>query len=226
MPKIFRCEDHCEVLGIWRTHRIQHLDLVHLDAHIDFGEYAAEPVERVVADAASIAELKSRLEQTLNYLHYEPDVQKQLNIGNYIYPAIREGIVNDFYWVVPGGSPEFRASANIIRNMLRAIAGRGQRVTRTSSESLRIAYRGRNIVVCTLNSLPVLAGDTLLDIDTDFLVIDSVKNSDNTTAIGRRKPWISPAQLAGAIQHKVPCPRVVTIAYSVNGGWTPLRYKY
>lgn len=226
MNEIFLCEDHSEVLDIWRRKNVKEMDLVHVDAHIDFGFYLAEPMETVLKEARSVKELKSNLEQTLNFLHYEKDIHKQLNIGNYIYRASREDMVNDFYWVIPGGIKEFKASWKIIRNLLREIAGRKAYIEKQSDGFIRLDYQGRNFFVCTLDNLPVLPRDVLLDIDTDFLVIDSLINADNTKNIGRRKPWIMPRDLVPILKEKIKSPRIITIAYSVNGGWTPLRYKH
>lgn len=37
-------EDHHEALGIWREKKVRNLDLVHIDAHLDFGFHAARPI--------------------------------------------------------------------------------------------------------------------------------------------------------------------------------------
>ena len=47
MNKVFVIEDHDEVLKIWRRKKIKSLDLVHVDAHIDFGFHAAKPIETI-----------------------------------------------------------------------------------------------------------------------------------------------------------------------------------
>ena len=96
-------EDHDEALKVWREKKIKNLDLVHLDAHIDFGFHAAKPIEKIFNEAKNLKQLKQGLEYSLSFLHYQRDFNKQTNIGNYIYPAMQEGIVKDFYWVVPGG---------------------------------------------------------------------------------------------------------------------------
>jgi len=121
MKEVFLVEDHDEVLRIWRKKNINGLDLVHLDAHIDFGFFIAKPPEKLINEARSVKELKKRLEYTLNYLHYERDFDKQINIGNYIYPAICEGMINNFYWVVPGRAKEFKKSSKTIKRILRQI---------------------------------------------------------------------------------------------------------
>ena len=235
MNNIFLIEDHDEASKVWKENNIKDFDLVHIDAHIDFGFYQANPIEQVFKQAKSLRELKINLEKSLTFGRYEKDFNKQSNIGNYIYPAMCEGIVKDFYWVIPGGLKEFKASYKIIKNMLKNLVRRDPYQSRYRLQP--IAYRlkkgiistkifGRKFVICILEKLPILKQRVLLDIDTDFLVIDSLLNADNTRNVGKRKPWILPKDLVEIIKKKIKQPEVITIAYSVNGGFTPMKYKH
>ena len=85
---------------------------------------------------------------------------------------------------------------------------------------------GRNFTICILEKLPILRQGVLLDIDTDFLVIDSLLNADNTKNIGKRRPWILPQDLVKVLKERIKQPLAITIAYSVNGGYTPIIYKH
>lgn len=112
-------EDHHEALSIWRQKDFKGLDLVHIDAHIDFAFHLAMPIEKIFNKARNLKELKKNLEYTLAFGHYEKDLDKQTNIGNYIYPAMEEGIVKDFYWVIQGRIKEFKQSLKIIKGILK-----------------------------------------------------------------------------------------------------------
>lgn len=229
MMQAFLLEDHDQALKIWRRKNIRGLDLVHLDAHIDFGFYFARSVEDVIKEARSIKELKKKLEESISFLHYEKDFNRQTNIGNYIYPAMGEGIVQDFYWVVPGQREELNKSGKTIKNILKGIMrreGLREHVLEGADGVISAKCLGRNLIVCNLNNLPIMTREVLLDIDTDFLVIDSVLNAENTKNIGKRRPWILPQDLVNALKGKIENPKIITIAYSVNGGWTPMRYKH
>lgn len=230
MNKVFLVEDHDEVLKLWRRQGIKGLDLVHLDAHIDFGYFFAKPPEKLLKEAKSLKDLKARLEYSLNYLHYERDFNKQINIGNYIYPAIEEGIVNNFYWVIPGKSKEFKRSHKTIKRILRQIArfADNKRLSIEDDRNGIISTQclGRKLIVCSLDNLPRLTEDVLLDIDIDFLVIDCILDAGNTKNVGKRKPWISLTELLNLLKERVDVPKVTTISYSVNGGWTPIEYKH
>jgi tetratricopeptide (TPR) repeat protein len=224
--KIVLVDDHDEALTVWRRGRFKNLDLVHIDAHMDFGFHPAKPIKSIFNKARSLEELKGNLECSLAFSHYEEDFDKQTNIGNYIYPAMEEGIVKNFYWVIPGGLKEFRESLKGIKNIIRNLTGQRHYSIEAQEEGVIWAeILGRRFIVCVLEKLPILRQKVLLDIDTDFLVIDSIVNAGNTANIGKRKPWILPKDLAHILKNKIKHPEVVTIAYSVNGGYTPMRYK-
>ena len=227
--KISIIEDHDQALKVWRSRAVKGLDLVHLDAHIDFGFHPAKPIKKVVQDAKSVRELKEKLEYTLSFLHYEKDFNKQTDIGNYIYPAIQEGIVRNFYWVVPGKQKEFKKSGKAIRNLFKQMMrreGHSGPILEDANGVISVQCLGRNFMACSLDHLPVLTQQVLLDIDTDFLTTDSILNADNTKNIGKRSPWISSRDLVQILKEKIQAPRITTIAYSVNGGWTPMEYRH
>lgn len=228
MHNIYLIEDHDEALKVWRRKKLKGLDLVHLDAHIDFGYHPAQPIDKIVNEAKSLKELKSSLEHSLAFMQYEKDFNKQTGIGNYIYPAMEYGIVKNFYWVIPGGLKEFKESTKSIKNILRGLQKEiGQKIAiKGGPEIISTRLLRRNFIVCTLERLPHLKQDVLLDIDTDFLVIDSLLNENSTAKIGKRKPWILPQDLVMMLKSRVKKPQIVTVAYSVNGGWTPMKYKH
>ena len=231
MNNIFIVEDHDTVLKIWKKKNIQNLDLVHLDAHIDLGIHLAKPLKKILEEAEDIKELKEKLEYAISYLHYAKDFKKQIDIGNYIYPAIKEDIVRDFYWVIPGGIKEFKSSFKLIKNILRDILKEENKNEKLSFEYLDeglivSSILGRRFFVSILEKLPNFNKEILLDIDTDFLVIDTLKKADNTQEIGKRRPWILPKDLSLILKKKITRPKIITIAYSVNGGFTPINYRY
>jgi len=227
-------EDHDQALKIWRDKKIKGLDLVHIDAHIDFGIQPAKPLQRILEEGKSLTEIKKNLEYSLAFMHYEKDLNKQTHIGNYVYPAMEEGIVNNFYWVVPGGGKEFKESTRLIKNTLKELLKENGEKTEAGRQVLKhrengmisTRFRGREFVVCTLEKLPVFRHKVLLDIDTDFLVTDSLLDAESTRNIKKRKPWILPQDFVNRLKERIEHPQIITIAYSVNGGYTPMMYKH
>jgi tetratricopeptide (TPR) repeat protein len=225
--KIYLRDNHDEVLKVWRHLGVRKLDLVHVDAHLDFVLHPARQPREILEQATTLKQLKESLEYTLCFLKYEKRLDKQTDIGNYIYPAMRDGIVRNFWWVIPGTAANldqnFKSIKNIFKNAF-------------SSQPVKLVKKGRGIVlcralnrnfwICTLDSLPVFKHNILLDIDIDFLVIPDLKKADNRCDVGRRKIWIEPGILKIRLLEKIRFPQVVTIVYSTNGGYTPMDFRY
>jgi tetratricopeptide (TPR) repeat protein len=227
MSKVYLVEDHDEVLKIWRRAGIRGLDLVHLDAHIDFKVFQAQSFEEIIGQAQSVNDLKDRLERSLSFKSYEKDLNKQTHIGNFIYAAMKEGMVRDFTWVVPGSVKDFQKDRATIRKLLKNTFRQDEKnVVAQGKGCLTTTWQGRHIRACCLETLPVFKGPVFLDIDTDYLVMKSLREDEPTKNINRRKPWIRPQELAKVLKDRVFSAPLVTISYSVNGGWTPMEYKY
>ena len=177
--KISLIEDHHQALSVWRRLKFKDLTLAHIDAHRDFAFYPALALPEILKKAGTLKEVKKKLERTLLYQRYKGDLEDQLNIGNYIYPAMRDGIVKKFVWVAPAAR--------------------------------------KSGPCCDIFSVRSIEKPLLLDIDVDYLI---------SGELSRRKPWIYPKGLSGLLRSKFPNPLCTTIAYSVNGGFTPLEYKF
>ena len=222
-------EDHHQALKIWQKLKIKNLSLVHLDSHIDFGFYRAKPVRQALEEAKSLKDLKRQLEKTLLHLRYQDDLEAQLNIGNYIYPAMRDGIVDRFYWIIPGNNEKFKSSLKDIKNLTKRLKFQDHykdRVLTLGNNKVSTKLYGRYFEVTDIFSAPKIEEPIILDIDVDYLLFDSIKNISLTKNIGRRKPWIYPDRLAELIKEKFLKAGCTTIAYSVNGGFTPIEYKF
>jgi hypothetical protein len=81
------------------------------------------------------------------------------------------------------------------------------------------------LTVCSLDALPQIQEDILLDIDTDYLAIPHVsyREHDRHEAL----PWCwPPDRLVARLRAAELRAEIVTIAYSVESGYTPLKWKY
>lgn len=227
MNSVFLIEDHDEALKVWRKAGIRQATLLHFDAHLDYAMPAAEEPVLLLQQARSVRELKEKLEASQLFLRYESNFAKQTNIGNFIYPAMREGIVRDFWWIVPGNAQEFKQSLPIIKKIFRNFFS-GRRLVFNITGGIVNVHIGEEVIcVCCFDSLPSLRSDNLLlDIDADYLVIDSIRRANNTQCIGKRKLWVDPQAFVPKLSERVPFWKLATISYSANGGFTPLVYKY
>jgi tetratricopeptide (TPR) repeat protein len=228
-PDILLIEDHHEAYYAWRERRFKKMTLVHLDAHIDFGFQEVKEVPLILNEAKSLSELKSQLEKAVLFRRKKFELENLTHIGNYIYPAMRDGIVDEFYWVIPGDISEFRKCMGILKRLLRDLKKEDPYPADAPSliqrGFVKTRLYGRPFYITILETLPRLKGSVLLDIDTDYFVIDSLRRADATHQIARREPWIKTDEFMGILQMKIPQPRCTTIAYSVNRGFTPMVYK-
>jgi len=219
-------EDHHQVLDIWRKQKINNIDLIHIDAHIDFEVFNAPDITSAFYSSRSVAELKKNLENTLCFIEYEPQINKQTDIGNYIYPAMMEKIINDFWWIIPGCRFQLNKNFNLLNRIIK---------DKLKNKNVRLRYKKEGIFYCqamnhnfyitTLDALPPISNKVLLDIDCDFLVINDIRHANNTYRIGQRRPWIIPSQLHEVLSSRLQNIHLATIAYSVNGGFTPIKYR-
>lgn len=91
----------------------------------------------------------------------------------------------------------------------------------------RISARllGRKVTACTLGQLPpLMQAPLLLDVDLDFLVIPEVsyRKKDSHPEL----PWCWPEEMVESLNKKNIRPAVITISRSVEGGYTPLRWRH
>lgn len=205
-------EDHDRALSAWQRAGVRQSVLVHVDAHIDFGWIPGTDLD----------EIDPRSPQPMLNPLITPR-RRMLTIGNYIYPAIKQGIVKKFYWVVP--EPTFsslRGRRYILKQLQRLSRCGDSAAPAVRSGVIRCRLAGCDLVVCTPGSLEVIGEPVLLDIDVDFLLTPQVCNDLDP----HRLPWILPEELWKMLSARIAEVQLLTIAYSVEGGYTPLRFKY
>lgn len=155
------------------------------------------------------------------------DDNRSLTIANFVCLALREHVVREVYWVVPDGTWETqegrKAVAAHLKKILKTYPGKPAG-THTEHHRIRTSVLGCPLVVCSLDTLPSFSEDVLLDIDTDYLTIPRV--SYRTEDILAPAPWRSPDELTDLLRSAALSTDFVTIAYSVEGGYTPLAWKY
>ena len=150
-----------------------------------------------------------------------------LSIANFICPALRQNIVRELYWVVPDGTWASSAGRAALRRHLRKIHERypGEPApVQWQGRSIRTSVLGRPFTICSLGSLPDLREQVLLDIDVDYLTIPRVSYDERDAH--NPLPWRWPSELVAMLRAKRISSDIVTIAYSVEGGYTPLAWKY
>jgi tetratricopeptide (TPR) repeat protein len=193
---IHMMEDHDSAYGIWKKAAVQGRTLVHFDGHLDF-----------------------------NWI----DAGQSMHIGNFIYPAMREGLVRDFYWVVPDSFWESTAQRKEIQEELEGLIEARPReasALEMNPKTYRIQLMKGRLTVGPLASLPRFLKPVLLDIDVDYFVTGTHEAMPPYYVRRPRKPWLWPSEFMERLKAMEMPVDLTTFSYSVNKGFTPLRYKY
>ena len=222
-------EDHDGAYYAWKQAGLKDRIAVHIDAHIDFGWIPERDPEELLA-LRTLRELEnlSSADSLWNFTGRPTD--KLIDLGNYLNPALREGILSSVYWVAPDGffaTPGRRKQLEAMLHSMRKANPRALQQIAWTDGALQAAIYGKPLTICPLSRIPRFDEDVLLDIDTDFLITESISSPaypypdlPNTT------PWIWPEELVEKLRERQLRSDWVTIAYSVEGGYTPLGYKY
>ena len=182
--KIALLEDHTRSYHEWKKRELNNLPLVHLDAHIDFAFFHAKKKSQALSEARSLKELKAELVKNLVMRRFGKNLDKQENIGNYIYPAIKEGIVTDFYWILPGkvtGDTE-----KITRRIFEKDPFKSRLAFDKKKNILRGKVYNHRFFASAIEKI-FLKKSLLLDIDVDYLMYELGKKK-NAEKEKRRPP--------------------------------------
>jgi len=228
ISSVVMMEDHDGSYYAWKRAGISGRILLHIDAHIDWA-WIADKDPRALLQAQSLSQVELMLEERGLWNLNQRTNAELVHIGNYIYPALKEGIVKEFYWIVPDSFMEnptewrhvIRQFQNLQRINPRAMKGVTIDVNRVVAE-----INDTKVTACTLSHLPDIHEPILLDIDTDFLMPEPSESVRTVDDLWKQLPWIWPDELVSRLKDKGVRTDFATIAYSVEGGYTPLPYKY
>ena len=219
-------EDHNEALEVWKQNGIRSRILVHVDAHMDVGSIPQkDPYE--ILEASNISEVNRLLEEEQNWNLTKKDFYSLVNIGNYIYPAIRDGLVKEFWWVVPDRN--LKKTGKHILKYLKKMAKKDSNYAKEvsfSDGSVRGQLFNIALNICNIDTLPEFKEEILLDIDCDYFVYKSARQHIFSNILEKRRPWIEPEEFVDKLKRKNMKTDLITIANSVEGGFTPIEYKY
>jgi len=228
VDKVVMMEDHDGAYYAWQQAGIHGRILLHIDAHIDWAWIAdRDPLD--ILDARSLTQVEAMLESRGLWNLSRRKNEELIHIGNYIRPALQQGIVKEFYWVAPDS---FVKNLTGLRNLvlqfqrLKRINPRAMGTVTLQDNRVVAEIEGSRVTACGLADLPEIHEPVLLDIDTDFLLPEPDDLLRSGTDLGRQLPWIWPDELLRRLRDKGVRTDFVTIAYSVEGGFTALHYKY
>lgn len=198
-------EEHYQAYFAWKAQGFKNKWCWHVDAHLDIGktDLGEDKLQRLQscpdADSARAAGLMGN-----SYLPWGG-----LHCGNYLLPAIREGIVNRLTWVIPPDLPE-----GALLSWARQHINSWFELELSEYASLKLdggrvvgSLLGIPFEMGTLENLTLPTEPVLMDIDVDYFLTED----------GR--VWQDSAEFAEAVK-TVPV-LYQTVAFSVMGGFTP-----
>ena len=198
-------EEHFQAYFLWKELGIRNAWCWHVDAHLDIGKTGLGSSRMsALKECSSYSQAK---EQGLLGNSYLP--WGGLHCGNYLYPAIEEGIVGRLTWVIPPDLPEGSLLAWARRHIndwfelsLHEFASLRLEGKTVIGELLGIPFQ-----MGTLEELPLPKVPVLFDVDIDYFLLES------------GQLWSTSKEFLKATQS---IPKTCsTIALSVKGGFTP-----
>lgn len=225
MSSTFTMEPHNEAYFRWRERGVKDHILVHFDTHIDFGPAVLrKPTD--ILNAGTLAEVEKMIRETKRWQKFEMPEAERIHIGNFLYPAITDGIVRLFCWVVPDVFFHDSGKRRLLKKTLSNLQKRKFLEDIRGSlndEHLTATLCGKEFIVTSLAKLPCFKEKVLLDVDTDFFISNSVWGLRRGYYIPKlRRPWIWPEELMEKLGRMGLQTEIATIAFSVEGGFTPL----
>jgi tetratricopeptide (TPR) repeat protein len=149
-----------------------------------------------------------------------------LNIGNFLCLGLKDGFFHSIFWVVPRDVMQTRRGQKQLAKRLREVLSKypgGCPRLAIQKNSIIINVLGKPLQICTLDHLPPFNEKILLDLDVDYMVTSCDAQDENLTS---ELPWCWPSDLVGNLRSIPLSADLVTISYSVEGGFTPLKWKY
>lgn len=198
-------EEHLQAYYAWKSQGIRNAWCWHVDAHLDIGKLGLDELRLALVQASrTSAEAAENGALGNSYLPWGG-----LHCGNYLYPAIREGIVSRLTWVIPPDLPESHLltwAQNHINGWFdlslseySSLRLDGDRVV---GRLLDIPFEMGTLEALELPTVPVL-----LDVDLDYFLTEN------------GECWQQPSDFLEKIE--TVSSLFTTVAYSVKGGFTP-----
>ena len=148
---------------------------------------------------------------------YYEQHRPEINCANFLAYACQEGLVNHVVWVIP---PHLRDQTCSFVEWAQLELQRWMNLSIPEYCSVREELgriegilAGARLTICESDNLPPVSSPLLLDIDIDYFLGEA------------DQVWQTPLKLR---QQLVPLgiPNALTVAYSVQGGYTPLGQRY
>jgi tetratricopeptide (TPR) repeat protein len=217
IPDVVVMENNSGAYLAWRQAEVYDRVLIHFDSHLDVEWMDAVVLHRILN--APTPQALQDLERDPYDLHLIPD--RPLDIKNFIYPAIKSGMVREMYWVILEDD-----LAALLHEYTQIVLASVKRLPLADLDSvqldggrIRMQLYGMPLTICRLADLPAIDEPVLLDVDMDYFDSPYL-----TTRLALPKLW--PGDVVEALKAKGLRTDLVTVAYSNREGYLDLAYRY
>lgn len=224
---LYLVDDHDAAYILWKEHGIKNQVLLHFDAHIDF-EWIADKDPFRVLQEKNLANAMDDFKHSHGW-SFSDTANNFLHLGNYLCRALQDGIVKDWYWIVPDSVWENKQSRRQIwRDLLHYYRFRTGPMDFPKKErhAFRASFFNVPFTVTSLKHLPQMAGPVLLNIDVDYLTTEMLPEVPSAENLRRRLPWVWPDELMSRLRRAGIRSLMTTLSNSVQGGFTPIQFKF
>jgi hypothetical protein len=221
LPSTYLFEHNSSTLIHWKRAGVKDRIVVHLDGHIDLDWLPDRTVTRLAA--ANVEEL-SKLE--IHPYAMDDQIFSGFAIYNFIYPAMRMGMVRDFWWVVPDGTLSSKGAAkalvrDLIAEKMQGIPVEDVQTLRWKDGGVHGSLYGIPVHIIELQSLPSFDEPVLLDLDMDYFTTVSAHSQHVSDS-----PWILTETVLDVFQSRNLSSDLVTICLSTVGGFFPVNERW
>ena len=149
---------------------------------------------------------------------------KYLNMGNYLYFAIKEHMINTLYWVVPSPIWNNPLERKYLKGWLEDTIFIHS-ACKEQDGIITASLLEAKVVIGDIEQLPRFDQEVILDIDTDFFMTSSMAEADFPHRALKRNVWMGVDEFCAVIRKRFPFIESAVIAYSVRYGYTPIELK-
>ncbi len=206
-------EDHSEALIHWLKQGYRDLVLINIDEHDDLRfipEHKIERLKRLVVNKKWKEIQKA----------HDVGVPSLFTLADFIYAAYRLGVVKKLYWISPSGFLKWPDIEKGAHELLRAF-GYPEEIIKNFKADGRIAkgrIYGLEVMLTSVENLPMIKEPVLVTFDVDYF-------SNSLWKLKKGELYIF-SEFFSKIKKKNIRVKDVSIAYSVNGGYTEAIYRY
>lgn len=213
---IIRIGEHHEALKILYEREINRSIFFHLDFHIDIAYVNDREYEHIINELQCGKEVIEISEE----IWYENKKKNGLHCGNFIYFAIKLGMIKYFIWVMPD---EERSYEDVFYHVIQEVGGIAYKdVTnfKRSKDYIAGEIFSVNFIVTTLSKVETVLNmfineNVVLDIDIDILF--NVYN---------KLPYLDTKIFYQSVYNIYKRAELIIICDSVKSGHTPAKYSY